>query len=220
MSRYIFLFDLDSTVTKQEILPTISKRLGIYERMSELTESTMRGEIPFKQSFLQRVELLKDVPVSEVNEMVSRIQLNNHLVDFIQKNHDRCHIVTGNLDVWIDGVIRKLGMERNTFCSKAIVKNDYIEDVFNIVDKNAVIGQMVLPFVAIGDGNNDAEMIEAAEVGIGYGGVREIAPAVLACASHAIYDEEKLVEFFLKMKRRIIRVRYSMVKKVLFILHS
>ena len=195
MSRYIFLFDLDSTVTKQEILPTISKRLGIYERMSELTESTMRGEIPFKQSFLQMVELLKDVPVSEVNEMVSRIQLNNHLVDFIQKNHDRCHIVTGNLDVWIDGVIRKLGMERNTFCSKAIVKNDYIEDVFNIVDKNAVIGQMVLPFVAIGDGNNDAEMIEAAEVGIGYGGVREIAPAVLACASHAIYDEEKLVEF-------------------------
>ena len=195
MSRYIFLFDLDSTVTKQEILPTISKRLGIYERRSELTESTMRGEIPFKQSFLQRVELLKDVPVSEVNEMVSRIQLNNHLVDFIQKNHDRCHIVTGNLDVWIDGVIRKLGMERNTFCSKAIVKNDYIEDVFNIVDKNAVIGQMVLPFVAIGDGNNDAEMIEAAEVGIGYGGVREIAPAVLACASHAIYDEEKLVEF-------------------------
>ena len=195
MSRYIFLFDLDSTVTKQEILPTISKRLGIYERMSELTESTMRGEIPFKQSFLQRVELLKDVPVSEVNEMVSRIQLNNHLVDFIQKNHDRCHIVTGNLDVWIDGVSRKLGMERNTFCSKAIVKNDYIEDVFNIVDKNAVIGQMVLPFVAIGDGNNDAEMIEAAEVGIGYGGVREIAPAVLACASHAIYDEEKLVEF-------------------------
>ena len=195
MSRYIFLFDLDSTVNKQEILKKKKKRLGIYERMSELTESTMRGEIPFKQSFLQRVELLKDVPVSEVNEMVSRIQLNNHLVDFIQKNHDRCHIVTGNLDVWIDGVIRKLGMERNTFCSKAIVKNDYIEDVFNIVDKNAVIGQMVLPFVAIGDGNNDAEMIEAAEVGIGYGGVREIAPAVLACASHAIYDEEKLVEF-------------------------
>lgn len=102
MSRYIFLFDLDSTVTKQEILPTISKRLGIYERMSELTESTMRGEIPFKQSFLQRVELLKDVPVSEVNEMVSRIQLNNHLVDFIQKNHDRCLLLQG---IWMYGLM-------------------------------------------------------------------------------------------------------------------
>ena len=195
MSRYIFLFDLDSTVTKQEILPTISKELGIYEKMTELTESTMSGEIPFKQSFLQRVELLKDIPVSEVSNMVSKIQLNNHLVEFIQNNRERCNIVTGNLDVWIDGLIKKMGMERNTFCSKAIVKNDCIEDVFNIVDKNAVISQMVLPFVAIGDGNNDAEMIEAAEVGIGYGGVREIAPAVLACATHAIYEEEKLVEF-------------------------
>ncbi len=51
MSRYIFLFDLDSTVTKQEILPTISKRLGIYERMSELTESTMRGKYRLNRVF-------------------------------------------------------------------------------------------------------------------------------------------------------------------------
>lgn len=195
MSKYFFLFDLDSTVTRQEILPTVAKTLGIYEKMTSLTERTMRGEIPFKQSFLQRVELLKDVPVSEVNELVSKIQLNEKLVEFIQQNQDRCHIVTGNLNVWIEGLMQRMGMERNVFCSKAIVKDNHIENVFSIVDKNAVISQMILPFVAVGDGNNDAEMIEAAEIGIGYGGVRNIAPAVLACASHAIYNEEKLVEF-------------------------
>lgn len=195
MSRYIFLFDLDSTVTRQEILPTIAKKVGISERMSSLTESTMRGEIPFKQSFLQRVDLLKDIPVSEVRQMVSEIQLNELLVDFIKKYQDRCYIVTGNLDVWIEDLVGKFGMERNTFCSKALVKDDFIQDVFSIVDKNAVISQMVLPFVAVGDGNNDAEMIEAADIGIGYGGVRNIAPSVLACASHAVYNEEKLVDF-------------------------
>lgn len=99
MSRYIFLFDLDSTVTRQEILPTISKKLGLYERMSSLTESTMRGEIPFKQSFLQRVDLLKGIPVSEVRRMTGEIELNEQLADFIRRNRDRCHIVTGNLDV-------------------------------------------------------------------------------------------------------------------------
>lgn len=195
MSKYIFLFDLDSTVTKQEILPTISKQLGMYESMSSLTESTMRGEIPFKQSFLQRVDLLKGIPVSQVREMVAEILLNMRLVDFIKRNRDRCYLVTGNLDIWIEKLIQSIGMERNVFSSKALVKNDYIEDVFSIIDKNAVIGQMVLPFVAVGDGNNDAEMIEAAEIGIGYGGVRDIAPSVLTCASHAIYDEEKLVDF-------------------------
>lgn len=195
MSRYIFLFDLDSTVTRQEILPTILKELGLYEKMSSLTESTMRGEIPFKQSFLQRVELLKDIPVSEVRRMTGEIELNERLADFIRRNQDRCHIVTGNLDVWIEELVKKLGMERNTFSSKAIVREDHISDVFSIVDKNMVISQMVLPFVAVGDGNNDAEMIEAADVGIGYGGVRTIAPAVLACASHVVYDEDRLVDF-------------------------
>ena len=195
MSRFVFLFDLDSTLTKQEILPTISKELGIFEKMSQLTESTMNGEIPFKQSFLQRVELLKNIPVSEVNRMIGEIQLNELLVEFVKKNQERCYVVTGNLDVWIADLIKKIGMEKNLFCSKALVKDDYIQDIFSIVDKNAVISQMVLPFVAVGDGNNDAEMIEEAEIGIGYGGVREIAPSVLACASHAIYDEKKLVEF-------------------------
>lgn len=195
MSRFIFLFDLDSTLTKQEILPTISKELGIYEKMSQLTESTMRGEIPFKQSFLQRVELLKNIPVSEVSRMIGEIKLNELLIEFVKKNQERCYVVTGNLDVWIEDLMKKIGMEKNLFCSKALVKDDYIQDIFSIVDKNAVISQMVLPFVAVGDGNNDAEMIEEAEIGIGYGGVREIAPSVLACASHVIYDEKKLVEF-------------------------
>lgn len=194
-SRYVFLFDLDSTVTKQEILPTIARGFGIYEEMRVLTERTMRGELPFKQSFLQRVELLKSIPVRDVCGLVGEIQLNERLVEFIKRYQNRCYVVTGNLDVWIEGLIKKLGMEKNTFCSKALVENDYIQDVLSIVDKNAVISQMVLPFVAVGDGNNDAEMIEAAEVGIGYGGVREIAPSVLTCASHAVYQEEKLVEF-------------------------
>lgn len=195
----MFLFDLDSTVTSQEILPTIAKKVGIYEKMSSLTESTMRGEMPFKQSFLQRVELLKHIPVSEVRQMVTEIQLNELLVDFIRNHQDICYIVTGNLDVWIEDLVQKIGMERNTFCSKALVRDDYIQDVFSIVDKNAVVSQMVLPFVAVGDGNNDAEMIEAAAIGIGYGGVREIAPSVLACAGYAIYNEKTLVEFLQRL---------------------
>ena len=40
MSEYIFLFDLDSTISKKEILPTISMRIGKLEKMRELTEAT------------------------------------------------------------------------------------------------------------------------------------------------------------------------------------
>ena len=199
MSKLIFLFDLDSTITRKEILPTAAKEVGIYDQISSLTESTMRGEIPFKQSFLHRVELFKSFPVSKIRKIIADIELNEPLVKFIKENKERCYIVTGNLDVWIEDLIKRLGMKKNTFCSKALVQNDYIADVFSVVDKYAVIKQVVLPFVAVGDGSNDAEMIEAAEIGIGYGGVREIASPIMACASHAIYDEKKLVEFLRRL---------------------
>ena len=199
MSKLIFLFDLDSTITSQEVLPTIAKKIGVYEQMCALTESTTMGEIPFKQSFLRRVELLKEVPVSEVRSIVADIELNEKLVEFIRMNKDRCYIVTGNLDVWVDGLIQKIGMEKNLFCSKALVQDDFIQNVFSVVDKNAVISQMVVPFVAVGDGNNDAEMISAAEVGIGYGGVRDVAPSVMDCASHVIYSENKLIDFLQRL---------------------
>ena len=199
MSKYVFLFDLDSTITRQEILPTIAKKVGIYDKMRDLTESTMKGEIPFKQSFIQRVELLKSIPVEEIQEIVANIELNEELVSFIKKYQDRCYIVTGNLDVWIEKLMEKLGMEKNVFCSKALVADGMLQDVFSIVDKNAVIQQMVLPFVAVGDGNNDAEMIDAAEIGVGYGGVRPVAPAVLECATHVVYDERRLIYLLNKL---------------------
>ncbi len=199
MSRYIFLFDLDSTVTKEEILPAVLRKTGILERTSLPSESTVKGELPFQQSFLQRVDMLKDIPVSEVCQMVSEIPFNKRIVDFIQDNRNRCYIVTENLDVWIRPLIERLVMENHTFCSNALMENHSLQGVINIVDKNAVVSQMMLPIVAVGAGNNDAEMIEAAEIGIGYGGVQDVAPSVLECASHVIYDENKLAEFLQRL---------------------
>ena len=51
MTDYIFLFDLDSTITKKEILPEIARKIGKEDEMRRLTEETMNGVLPFKQSF-------------------------------------------------------------------------------------------------------------------------------------------------------------------------
>lgn len=195
MKKLLFLFDLDSTVTTKEILPTISQKLGKEEEMRDLTEKTMLGEIPFKQSFLERIEILKDIPVSEVQDLIEKIPVNEKLVKFMNDNKDRCFIVTGNLDVWIKKLIKKIGMENNCYCSNALVLNDRIVDVPKVIDKSLVVDEINSDFVAVGDGNNDAEMISKAKIGIGFGGVRTIAPAVLECASHAVYTEDKLVDF-------------------------
>ncbi len=200
MSKYIFLFDLDATITGAEILPEIASKINKLDEMRELTEKTMSGEIPFYHSFLERVDLLKGIPVSTVREIIDTVPLNEKMVEFIKENRERCYVVTGNLDIWICELMKKIGMEGHYFCSHASMENDYITKVDHVVDKQEVIKSFAdTPFVAIGDGNNDAQMIAAAEIGIGFGGVRDIAPAVLKCATHATYSEEKLCQFLKRL---------------------
>lgn len=199
MSEYIFLFDLDSTITKKEILPTISAEIGKQEEMRELTEATMRGEMPFKTSFLQRVGILSQIDVSKVRKMVSNIPLNEAIADFIRTNSDRCYVVTGNLDVWIEELMRMLNMEKHTYCSKANIKNDRITQVISVIDKELMAKQFVQPIVTIGDGDNDSGMARIADISIGFGGVRNIAPSLLRSIDYAFYDDDRCAEFLRKL---------------------
>ena len=80
---YIFLFDLDSTITQKEILPEIAKRVGKEQKMRELTEATMRGELPFKTSFLKRIAILNEISVEDVSNLVAEIPLNKYILNFI-----------------------------------------------------------------------------------------------------------------------------------------
>ena len=137
MSEYVFLFDLDATITRTEILPEIAIKIDKQQQMRELTEKTMTGEIPFDHSFLERVKLLSEIPVSTVRKIIAGVPLNEKLVEFIRENRERCYVVTGNLDVWIKDLMTELGMDGHYFCSKAAVENDKIVSVDYVVDKGS-----------------------------------------------------------------------------------
>lgn len=196
MNNRVFLFDLDATVTKEEILPALAEQVGLLEEMREMTEKTMRGEIPFQSSFLARVEMLKTIPVSRVAEIVEKTPLNEELVQFIRTHASRCYIVTGNIDVWIEKLIKRIGLPMShCYCSSASVSDDYIISVNSVVDKEKIAKQFVVPVVAVGDGSNDAEMVRLADVGIGYGGVRPVAYSLMCNATHVICNEHRLCSF-------------------------
>lgn len=196
MEKKLFLFDLDSTITKIEILPEIARQVQMSEKMRELTEKAMRGEIPFLQSFSERVELLKEIPVPTVRKLIAQIPLNEKLVEFIRENRENSYVVTGNLDVWICDLMDAIGLKDHYYCSKARTDEtgQWLLGIEHIIDKGKMIRSFPHPFVAVGDGNNDAEMIGLADVGIGFGGVRPIATSLLNNATHAVYTEEKLCQ--------------------------
>ncbi len=201
MSDYIFIFDLDSTITSQEILPEISKQLGAEQekKMREITEMTMKGVIPFKNSFLSRIDLLRSTSVNYVNNMVANIGLNTNICNFINSNAGRCYVVTGNLDVWISGLMKRIGLKHHYYCSKAFVEEDHIEKVISVADKELIAKQFVQPMVVIGDGDNDAGIARFADISIGFGGVRSIAPSLLRNIDYAFYDDKRCADFLWKL---------------------
>ena len=159
----------------------------------------MRGEIPFRTSFLNRVKILNDISVMEVNQVISAIPLNQHIAEFIKNNRERCYVVTGNLNVWISGLMKNLKMENHCYCSKADVENDRISKVVSVADKELMVKQFVQPLVVIGDGDNDSGMARMADIAIGFGGVRPIAQSLLRNIDFAFYDDKRCAEFLWKL---------------------
>lgn len=192
-----FLFDLDGTITRREILPEIALLCGLGQEMATLTRQTMDGMLPFRQSFLKRVSMLRNVPISAAQEAVAAIPLLDCLVDWIRAHRDDCIIVTGNLDVWVAPICRRIGVRAIT--STAIFDGDRLLDVCSVLDKYELVGRIAAergrPIVALGDGNNDAGMIEAADIGIATGIVNRPAISVLQACTHAVYDEATLCRF-------------------------
>ena len=190
----VYLFDLDSTVTKAEILPNIAEKIGKGAEMRELTEKTMSGDLPFEDSFRFRVDMLKNVPVSEVSAYVADIPVSGKLLEFIRENKESCYIVTNNLDVWIAGLLDRIGMQDHCFCSKAKVKDDRIVRVTGVFSKGDIIDEFPegTRIVAVGDGSNDYDMLKRADIGISYGGVRDVSHLLYEVSDFSVFDEDRL----------------------------
>ena len=195
----LFVFDLDSTITKCELLPLIAQGAGLGNEIAALTEAAMQGEVPFEQGFKKRVDLLKSVPLSAARSIAARIPLNNEIAGFIRKNPQRCIILTGNLDAWIMPIIEKLGMKGRCLCSRAQVCEDRLLGIASVLDKGAACQKLPHPFVAIGDGSNDVGMIRSADIGIAFGGARKPPTGLIAAADMFVQDENELIGILKKL---------------------
>ena len=94
MKKFRFCFDLDGTITSQELLPLMAAELDLYEEISALTQATINGLIPFEQSFKLRCKLLSDVPIKKVQEVADKVKLNKSIVQFIRENKDNSYVIT------------------------------------------------------------------------------------------------------------------------------
>ncbi len=63
------VFDFDSTLMDGETIDFLAKPLGLEEKIAQITERTMQGELDFFESLTTRVTLLKGLPQTTLNEI-------------------------------------------------------------------------------------------------------------------------------------------------------
>lgn len=199
MTNYKFVFDLDSTITKDETLPIIAKEIGLYEEIERLTEKAMNGEEAFEENFINRINAIKNIPLEKIYKILEKVELNEYIEKFILENKERCLILTGNLDLIIKPILKRLGMENRYFSCVGIEKDGKIYKVDKVIKKQDIVQNFDFKFVAIGDGNNDIGMLKKADIGIGFGGCRKLSQKLIDSSDYVFYDDRKLYDFLNKL---------------------
>lgn len=193
--RTVYAFDLDGTVTELEILPLLADELGMRKEMEALTAKAVSGEISFKESFLLRFNMLKEIPLERIHEIVARVPLSKPIADFIKENSDICALVTGNIDLWIEPIVKELGCR--VYSSKAMINRNGVLELVSTVDKAAAIRDLKENIcddvIAIGDSANDIPMFNEVDRTVLYSGVNKPSKAVWDATCFHSSDPEELV---------------------------
>lgn len=190
----IYAFDLDGTVTRAEILPRIAAALDLVDELELLTRLTLDGTLPFEASFRLRFHILRSIPLAQIQAIVAGIPLDPHIEAFIRANRDRCVLITGNLDLWIEPLAQRLGCR--VFCSRSRQADGQLR-LEQVLDKGQAVRALRaegLQIVAVGESVNDIPMFEEADCAIAYGGLHRPAPGLLRLADHVAQDGEGLCD--------------------------
>jgi phosphoserine phosphatase len=188
-----FVFDLDGTLTHDELLPRVAETLNLRREIMLLTQLTISGQLKFEESFRLRFAILKSAPISVVRRAIADVAMAEQILHFIRTHQEQCFIITGNLDVWIQDLIDKAGCP--VFCSESIVQDDHVVSLSRVMHKGNPVLALREKFdhiIAVGDGANDVPMFDAADIGIAYGGVHDPARELIEIADYVVYDENAL----------------------------
>lgn len=195
-SRRLICFDMDSTLIGTEVIDELAMRAGVGDEVKAITESAMRGEIDFKESFTRRVALLKGLDESVMEDIAKNLPYNEGLermMTILKRVGYKTAILSGGFTYFGKYLQMKFGFDYVYANDLEIVDGKltgrYLGEIVDGKRKAELLRLLcqveninLEQAVAVGDGANDLPMLNLAGLGIAY----HAKPKVVAGAQQAI----------------------------------
>lgn len=180
--RRLICFDMDSTLIQTEVIDELAMRAGVGDQVKAITESAMRGEIDFTESFRQRVALLKGLDVSVMEDIAQNLPITEgceRLMRILKMMGYKTAILSGGF-TYFGHHLQKMFDIDYVYANQLEVEDGkltgrYIGDVVDGRRKAELlrlIAQVervdLMQTVAVGDGANDLPMLSLAGLGIAF----------------------------------------------------
>lgn len=195
-SRQLVVFDMDSTLIDAEVIDELAVEAGVGEQVAAITEAAMRGEVDFKQSFVQRVALLEGLSEGVLQTVAKRLRLNDgaeYLLKSLNQLGFKTAIVSGGFTFFARHLQKQLGVDyvyaNELDVVKGVVTGNVVGEIIDgqrkaeiLVEIANKLGLSLEQVIAVGDGANDLAMLNIAGLGIAF----RAKPLVKASAKQAI----------------------------------
>ena len=180
--RRLICFDMDSTLIETEVIDELADRAGVGPQVRAITESAMRGEIDFNESFTRRVALLKGLDVSVMREIAESLPITegvDRLMYVLKRYGYKIAILSGGFTYFGNYLKEKYGIDY-VYANELEVENGKLTGryVGDIVDgkRKAELLRLIAQVekvdieqtIAVGDGANDLPMLSLAGLGIAF----------------------------------------------------
>lgn len=195
-NRRLICFDMDSTLIKTEVIDELADRAGVGEQVRAITESAMRGEIDFSESFRQRVALLEGLDESVMKEIADNLPIMDgadRLISILKKVGFKVAILSGGFTYFGNALKKRFDVDYVYANELEIIDGKLTgRHLGDIVDgkRKAELLRLIAQVekieleqvIAVGDGANDLPMLNLAGLGIAF----HAKPKVKANAQQAI----------------------------------
>jgi phosphoserine phosphatase len=184
----------------QECIDELADYAGLKTYVAAITERAMRGDIEFAPALRERVALLRDMPLSVIDEVIAqRITPTpgaRILVSTLRANGAYTCLVSGGFTLFTGRVAALLGFDEAR-ANMLEVNGEHLtgtvaEPVFGREQKREVLlelraqrGLAPEETLAVGDGANDMDMIAAAGLGVAFHAKPAVAAMAPARIDHA-----------------------------------